>query len=426
MQAAGLQCHHADVGWTMCAVDVSQVGWLEMSAFQCQHSLEGCGTFHARAVVLQCCWDAGIVCCGCLLPPMQSCNITLAGHDNCSALLPPPRSIDLPPPLSVPFIPPSTVQPTPYSRTSHNTAYPLQPTPSAACCVSCTPAAAMSAPLIANGSGDSSLAKEGVRLLLTNQFSAAKQMYDTQFNADPKVALLHSFLSYGNAISSYSEADLKACIESCKRTNTIGEKLEKTGKSTNDPAKKIEGMLIQADCDLLTALIMLVEETYVKMMWNMRKSFQGYREVSGLVEKYNGPHKAELSGWVKFGTGMFDVLLSQLPPSIMTIAEMIGFKGDRDRGLKLLTECQEGPSFNAPFAGLLLLVYYLTIAPLTGDEIPGGMDHAKAIIDVRAALTQHTAQQGSIRVGQRWSQQQWAGKRAERTKRHERAFEFAR
>ena len=146
-------------------------------------------------------------------------------------------------------------------------------------------------------------------------------------------------------------------------------------------------MLIQADCDLLTALIMLVEETYVKMMWNMRKSFQGYQEVSKLVDKYTGVNKPELSGWVKFGTGMFNVLLSQLPPSVMTIAEMIGFEGDRDKGLRLLTDCQEGPSFNAPFAGLLLLVYYLTIAPLTGDEIPGGMDHAKAIIDVSAQST---------------------------------------
>ena len=239
----------------------------------------------------------------------------------------------------------------------------------------------------ANGSSDSTLAKEGVRLLLTNQFTAAKRMYDEQYAADPKVALLHSFLSYGNAISSYSEADLKACIESCKRTNGIGEKLEKSGKT--DAGKKIEGLLIQADCDLLTALIMLVEETYVKMMWNMRKSFQGYQEVAKLVEKYSGPNKAELAGWSKFGLGLFNVLLSQLPPSVNTIAEMIGFEGDRDRGLKLLTECQEGPSFNAPFAGLLLLVYYLTIAPLTGDEVPGGMDHAKSIIDVSS---RHTAQ----------------------------------
>ena len=252
------------------------------------------------------------------------------------------------------------------------------------------PPAMSAAPVASNGSSDSSLAKEGVRLLLTNHFTAAKQMYDQQYNNDPKVALLHSFLSYGNAISSYSEADLKACIDSCKRTNAIGEKLEKSGKT--DPGKKIEGLLIQADCDLLTALIMLVEETYVKMMWNMRKSFQGYQEVSKLVEKYNGPNKAELSGWVKFGTGMFNVLLSQLPPSVMTIAEMIGFEGDRDKGLRLLTECQEGPSFNAPFAGLLLLVYYLTIAPLTGDEIPGGMDHAKAIIDVSTHTAHSTLQ----------------------------------
>ena len=226
---------------------------------------------------------------------------------------------------------------------------------------------------------DGSLAHYGVKLLLTNQFSAASKLYADKFNEDPKVALLHSFLSYGNAISSYSEADLKACVESCKRTEAIGEKLEKAGKK--DEAKRIEGMLIQADCALLTACVNLVAEEYVKMMWNMRKSYNMYQDVQKLVDKYQGPAKAELAGWVKYGTGLFNILLSQLPPAVMSFAENIGYEGDRDKGLKLLSDCQQGPSFNAPFAALLLLVYYLTISPLTGDTIPGGMDHAKRLID---------------------------------------------
>ena len=242
----------------------------------------------------------------------------------------------------------------------------------------------MSAPLMAtNGastSADGSLAHHGVKLLLTNNFVAAKKLYAEQFDADPKVALLHSFLSYGNAISSYSEEDLKACIESCKRAEAIGEKLEKVGKK-EESGKRIEGMLIQADCSLLTACVNLVQEEYVKMMWNMRKSYNMYHDVQKPLDKYNGPGKAELAGWVKYGTGLFNILLSQLPPAVLAFADAVGIEGDRDKGLKLLSECQEGPSFNAPFAALLMLVFYLTIAPLTGTEIPGGMEHAKRLIE---------------------------------------------
>ena len=245
----------------------------------------------------------------------------------------------------------------------------------------------MAAPAPTNGvtlGGDASLAHYGVKLLLTNQFGAASKLYNDKFNDDPKIALLHSFLSYGTAISSYSEADLKACIESCKRTEAIGEKLEKAGKK-DDAGKRIEGMLIQADCDLLTACTNLVQEEYVKMMWNMRKSYNNYQDVNKLVDKYTGKDKAELAGWVKYGTGLFNILLSQLPPAVMSFAETVGYEGDRDKGLQLLSQCQQGPSFNAPFAALLMLVYYLTIAPLTGDEIPGGLDHAKRLLDVSTA-----------------------------------------
>ena len=149
----------------------------------------------------------------------------------------------------------------------------------------------MSAP--ANGSTlgeDASLAHYGVKLLLTNQFSAAKKLYEDKFNEDPKIALLHSFLSYGTAISSYSEADLKAAIDSCKRAEAIGEKLEKVGKK-EESGKRIEGMLIQADCDLLTACVNLVQEEYVKMMWNMRKSYNMYQDVNKMVDKYGGKDK---------------------------------------------------------------------------------------------------------------------------------------
>ena len=72
----------------------------------------------------------------------------------------------------------------------------------------------------------------------------------------------------------------------------------------------------------------------------------------------------------------------------MSFADAVGYEGDREKGLKLLSECQQGASFNAPFAALLMLVYYLTIAPLTGDEIPGGMEHAKRLLDVSPAPLQ--------------------------------------
>jgi hypothetical protein len=126
----------------------------------------------------------------------------------------------------------------------------------------------MSMPL---DSGCSSLTHYGVKLLLTNQFAAATRLLAENFDKFPSMAVLHSFLAYGKAISSYSAADLKACMDSCKRTEAIGEKMEKIGKKEGSEGKRIQGLLIQADCDLLTACIKVVQEEYVKMMWHMGK-----------------------------------------------------------------------------------------------------------------------------------------------------------
>jgi hypothetical protein len=99
------------------------------------------------------------------------------------------------------------------------------------------------------------------------------------------------------------------------------------------------------------------------------------------VDKYAGPGKPDLVGWVKYGTGLFNILVSQLPPAVMVFADFARVTGERDRGLTLLTECQQGQSFTAPFAALLMLAYYLVVAPLTGDQVPGGLAHSKKLIE---------------------------------------------
>jgi hypothetical protein len=231
----------------------------------------------------------------------------------------------------------------------------------------------------ATATADQTLAMQGVHLLLTNQFNKAQQFYDSNFDKDPKVALLHTLLAYGKAISSYSETDLQAAIASCKRTDTIGEKLEKAAKK-DELNKKIEGMLIQADSQLIMTLIQLVQENPARMMWHMRKSYNQYHDVQKVLPKYNGPQKEEFAGWTKFGVGLFNLAISLLPPRIVAIAEVIGFTGDKEGGLKMLTECVHSPVFMAPFAALLLLTFYVTISAITGDDDPNMLVEAEKLL----------------------------------------------
>jgi hypothetical protein len=87
-----------------------------------------------------------------------------------------------------------------------------------------------------------------------------------------------------------------------------------------------------------------------------------------MLEKYGkdlerGVDVHWLSG-VQLGVGLFNLIISLLPPRILSLAKFVGYSGNRRFGLALIEESAKIGGLRSTFASLSLLLYHTYIAPM--------------------------------------------------------------
>jgi hypothetical protein len=152
---------------------------------------------------------------------------------------------------------------------------------------------------------------------------------------------------------------------------------EKVGGKAKNPS----GVVVQADCYLLGAMIQITQQSFLKGGWNLRSAYNYYISVQKSLATYEGADRAELECSCNFGLGLFNLIVSMLPPIVVKVVEWIGFSGDRHLGLNMLRAAVRADANMSAFAAIMLLSYLAGISTHIGDLNEDYLLECKTLLD---------------------------------------------
>lgn len=106
----------------------------------------------------------------------------------------------------------------------------------------------------------------------------------------------------------------------------------------------------------MLAVLQLTRDSKLKGAFNMRKSWKVFEESLKMVSSdKSGLFDEELIRCLNFGAGFFFFAMSIIPQKFLKLIELVGFKADRDLGLKYIRECHDAGGVRCPFASIVCI-----------------------------------------------------------------------
>ena len=212
-------------------------------------------------------------------------------------------------------------------------------------------------------------------------FPIRPQRYSCQdMDASTRHALLYAQVAFARAVLSMAPADAKEAMERCWEANARATKVLQGGVGligsllggggVLEDSSRLELTLVSADAHMMGAMMQLILGNYVKGAWNIKTAWSLYSGV--FAERQESPDSVPLALQciVDFGVGMFNLVVSLLPPTYVMIAQLAGFSGDRGQAIMLLNRSAGSMQYWSPVSCLLLLYFYTQLCPNLGMSQP--------------------------------------------------------
>jgi tetratricopeptide (TPR) repeat protein len=209
---------------------------------------------------------------------------------------------------------------------------------------------------------------EGINFIWNNKFSDAEKVFETKRESNPRYALHYAEVAFLRSFITADTSDTEMAVTRLKATKQLSENnLKHYEKGTAPPgvtvADKNELANLHLDCRVvlgdtlyMLAVLQLTRDSKLKGAFNMRKSWKVFEESLKIVkDSKEHIHDEDLVRCLNFGAGFFFFAMSIIPQKFLKLVELVGFRADRDLGLKYIRDCHDAGGVRAPFATIVLL-----------------------------------------------------------------------
>ncbi|XP_049885028.1 tetratricopeptide repeat protein 39B-like [Pectinophora gossypiella] len=172
---------------------------------------------------------------------------------------------------------------------------------------------------------------------------------------------------------------LKICISICNQhrrnftlVESIGTMIKKPNYSTYTDLEA-HAELCYAEALLLQAAMTIMEGEdltgLIKGTIKVKNCYNSYKDCAKILERKQWDteeSRVHFHSGVRLGTATFNVMISLLPPKIISLLEFVGFSGNKSFGLTELQAGSRAPGIRSVLCDLTLLGYHLVICHFIG------------------------------------------------------------
>jgi len=209
---------------------------------------------------------------------------------------------------------------------------------------------------------------DGINLIWDNKFEEAEKVFSAKSDNYPRHALHHAEVAFLRSFITADSSDTDTAVARLKHAKNLSEQhlkfYEKGTSPTGLPQPDKAGLanmhldtrVVMGDVLYMLAVLQLTRDSKLKGAFNMRKSWKVFEESLKLVSTdKSGLYDEELVRCLNFGAGFFFFAMSIIPQKFLKLIELVGFKADRELGLKYIRECHDAGGVRCPFASIVLL-----------------------------------------------------------------------